>query len=284
MRSNYLWVLSAVAQVVAAGSSNDCPDQFTSMAMLNYSLPATAFHGSSGGGSNTVLLLACEDLRTPSGAITFVLPTAATPATPATSAAAMAAAAALFPLTLRKRVASNQPVGGDDDAYLNYTKAEVLAAPTDVLGEALLGGSGDDPSLAAVAAAVPPLRSFNGARVWVANRDSMRDASFDGSGANGGAGTPSPAQANALLPGYGGGGFTAEGTIGEALPLLLLNFPTDKSMSTGGANGSFYEMAVVPVPNGTGLEQPVFVRFLSVNASAAAAATATASATATACA
>lgn len=74
-------------------------------------------------------VVACEDLSTGNGTITVI-------ANPKSE---------LFPVILQKRVLPNQGVGGDGLNYLNYTKEEVLAAPTDVLGNMLLGIHGFAP-------------------------------------------------------------------------------------------------------------------------------------------
>ena len=73
--------------------------------------------------------------------------------------------------------------------------------------------------------AIPPIRLINGARVWTANRFSAVDATFDTSGANNGAGTPSPAEVMRVLPGATSTKFDREGIIGNELPIILLNFP-----------------------------------------------------------
>ena len=74
--------------------------------------------------------------------------------------------------------------------------------------------------------AIPPIRLINGARIWTANRFSAVDATFDTSGANNGAGTPSPSEViRRALPGAASTEFDHEGLIGSELPILLLNFP-----------------------------------------------------------
>lgn len=180
-------------------------------------------------------------------------------------------------LTLQKNVAPNTPIDNNDAKYavpgvFNFTKAEVLAATTDVMGNALLGIHGhaarpNEPTLDEVAAAIPPLRSINGARVWVANRESGVDCTFDASGANFGQGTPSPSLVSSALPGCANPQFDHEGIVG-ALPILLLDFPV---LPGNGSDSDvlLWEMTTVPVANGTGYEQPVFIRFVAVNRTSA---------------
>lgn len=89
-----------------------------------------------------------------------------------------------FPLSLMKRTASNLPRGGNDTVYYdNMSKAEVLSAPTDIMGARALS-SGDDPTLDDVATAIPPIRGIRSARVWVASRGSGVDATLDEDASN----------------------------------------------------------------------------------------------------
>ena len=108
------------------------------------------------------------------------------------------------------------------------------------------------------------IRSIKSTRLWTATRASGREATFDESMANMGDGTPSPAQAATVLPGLASSRFDSEGLIGGTLPVLLTGFPVTSEA------GGFWEMSVVPKANGTGLEQPVYIRFLQANASAVA--------------
>ena len=88
-----------------------------------------------------------------------------------------------WPVHLTKTLYSNQPSNGDDNQYLTpFTKAQVLNATTDIMGNALLA----QPSfnLAQVTTAIPPLRSF-APRIWVANRVSGRDATFNSDASSG---------------------------------------------------------------------------------------------------
>ena len=57
--------------------------------------------------------------------------------------------------------------------------------------------------------------------------------------------------------------FDGEGLLGGDLPIIVLDFPLVNK------NDSLWEMTVVPQANNTGREQPVFIRFIHVNASAA---------------
>ena len=169
-----------------------------------------------------------------------------------------------WPLRLHKRVAANRVA--NDSAYGNWSKAQVLTAATDVLGNGLLGIHGHpkratEPTLREVAELIPPLRSIRDARVWTANRESGRDATFDAFGVNRGMGTPSPVWVARALPGFASTAFDREGLIGN-LPALVLSFP----VGGNGTEAELLEMTVVPVANGTGREQPVLLRFVSANA------------------
>jgi len=93
-----------------------------------------------------------------------------------------------FPLTLEKRVYFNDAPAANP--FLNFTKEDVLNASTDLMGNKLLGIHGNpftgEPSWDDVASVLPPLRKigafYPGARVWVANRESGRDITFDEQG------------------------------------------------------------------------------------------------------
>lgn len=98
------------------------------------------------------------------------------------------------------------------------------------MGNALLGLHGHptpaaEPTLAEVMGMIPPLRGINSARVWVANRESGRDATFDRAGTDFTAGTPSPNEVRRVLPGLGSDNFDHEGLLGGELPILVLQFP-----------------------------------------------------------
>lgn len=252
-----LAVLAATAARPVAGSAAGgiCPDGLTLMARFNYSLRGSA--------AQKTPLAACEDLRGPNGSLIFMsLPGAEDAQRQGASSSSP------WPLVLKKRVASNQPLDGDDDRYLNFTKTDVLGSPVDLLGNALLGIHGHpsrptEPTLEEVTAAVPPIRLINSARVWTANRESGKDATFDEKAGNPTGGTPNPDHVNNILPGKTSSTYNAEGLLGGDLPIILLNFPVSPGYV-------FWEMSVVPVAEGTGHEQPIFVRFLQVNASAAA--------------
>ena len=144
----------------ASSAASSCSNTTFWMARLNY--------------SNTTLDV-CEDLHSGlNGSIEFRV-------------APRAPALAGFPLTLHKRTASNQPIGGNDTQYGPYTKDEVLGATTDLLGNTLLGIHGHpprsaEPTLAEVAACIPPIRGIKSARVWTAARSSGVDATLDEAG------------------------------------------------------------------------------------------------------
>lgn len=206
------FVAPTAAATAAAATTPTCPPHLTLMATVrNYSFSTAV--------APTALLLVCEDLRFGSnGSFTFI----SQPGSGGNSSTP-------WPLTLRKRVYPNTVA--NDSSYLDgrFTKAQVLSAPVDVMGNLLLGLHGNppraaEPTLADVWGAIPPIRRINGARVWTANRFSAVDATFDESGANNGAGTPCPAEVGAVLPSLASGGFTAEGVVDE-LPVLLLHFP-----------------------------------------------------------
>ena len=172
----------------------------------------------------TVTLDVCEDIASGlNGSISFI---------------PVSRMAEGFPLTLSKLTFSNQPNGGDDNAYLhNLTKQEVIDAPTDLMGNILLGIHGnpsrEPPTLAEVASAIPPIRSIKDARLWTATRGSGRDATFDESMANMASGTPSPAQAASVLPGLASTQFDYEGLLGGTLPVLLVGFPVKTQQAAG---------------------------------------------------
>eukprot|EP00440_Ansanella_granifera_P019137 gb/GFBE01020791.1/.p1 GENE.gb/GFBE01020791.1/~~gb/GFBE01020791.1/.p1 ORF type:complete len:845 (+),score=132.62 gb/GFBE01020791.1/:1-2535(+) len=244
MRCPSLLVALLPPSVLAYHGGDGCAQEYRQMARLNYPLPVSQAQ---------VDLLVCEDVRSPNGSVTFQL--------------ANGSSLAPFPLTLQKRVYPNYAAEGEK--YLNWSKAEVLAAKTDLLGNWLLGVHGNPPrdevTWDAVKKAMPPLRQFNGGRVWTANRESGRDAAFALDGTNHIGGTPDPSDAARYLPGLKSSFFNFEGLIGGSLPIPLLNFPV---APVNGEPTMFWEMSVVPVAEGTGFQQPVFIRFLQVNASA----------------
>ena len=188
--------------------TSTCPPNTILMARFNYS---------------NISLLACESFSTThDGKIHFV-------------PAADAASAPGFPLVLAKHTASSLPVGGNDTRYYaNMSKAHVLAAATDVMGEAVLSATGAaDPELDDVTTAVPPIRDIYNARVWVASRASGVDACLDADAGSGS--TPTPSMAARHLPGLGSSRFDVEGTLGDGLPTLLLGFPVNESSANDGA-------------------------------------------------
>ena len=237
-----------------------CPVDYTLMAHLNYSQAA---------GAPPVRLAACEDLRGRSGSLVFV----------AAAAGTSTAAGGLWPLTLEKRVEFMGMDNATEDKYLSFTKEQVMSSPTDLLGNSLLGIHGHpprdtEPTLREVQAAIPPIRSISSARICTANRESGRDACFkeDGSAPTW-SGTPDPATISSGDPAQKSGEmriprpksliFDGEGLLGGDLPIIVLNFPLANS------SDALWEMTVVPQPNNTGREQPIFMRFIHVNASAA---------------
>ena len=207
-----LGILGCVAS--EACSSSSCPSGLTPMANFTYSHQALP--------SGSLRVTACEDLRSSNGTIVII-------------PAASGAQAFPFPITLQKRVYSNQPIAPQsDDQYLNYTKAQVLAASSDLLGNQLLGIHGfqrrDEPSWDQVANAIPPIRNIgayaNGAgkpRVWTANRESGRDIVLDGQGNNHLNGAPNAQIAQRFLTGSNSTSFNAEGTV-VGIPAIVLNF------------------------------------------------------------
>ena len=108
---------------------------------------------------------------------------------------------------------------------------------TDIMGNAFLGLHGypqrPEPTLAEIRAAIPPLRAINGARVWTANRESGRDASFDAQASNNVAGSPSPFLVHRVLPGASSFAFDREGILTgpgtQPLPILVLGFPVSSN-------------------------------------------------------
>ena len=216
-----------------------CPAPLTRMASFTYSygkaVPAP------------VQLTVCEDLRSANGSMSFF--------------ASGDDGGRWPPLVLPKALV---PVERGRETYLrNLTKAEVMTASTDIMGNALLGIHGHpevsaEPTLAEVYTAIPPIRSINGARVWTANRVSGVDATLDSAASNRGAGSPDPTMVRAALPGLTSSSFTAEGLLGGDLPLILLGFEVDEDTA-------FYEEALAPQQRDTGKEQPVYFRFLQVN-------------------
>jgi hypothetical protein len=108
-----------------AAAQQACPgSHLTAMATIkNYSYP-----GALPPTSPALDLLVCEDLSRPNGSITFVL----APGQPADRAHEHEV------ITLPKRVYSNTVE--NDDVYLgNMTKQQVMSAPTDIMGNLLLG-------------------------------------------------------------------------------------------------------------------------------------------------
>lgn len=108
-----------------AAAQQACPgSHLTAMATIkNYSYPGVLPPT-----SPALDLLVCEDLSRPNGSITFVL----APGQPADRAHEHEV------ITLPKRVYANTVE--NDDVYLgNMTKQQVMSAPTDIMGNFLLG-------------------------------------------------------------------------------------------------------------------------------------------------
>ena len=185
-------------------------------------------------------------------------------------------------LVLPKRVVPNtnpdpRPGGG----YGKFTKQQVLTAGTDLLGNELLNRSAGF-TYRDVIAVVPPLRLFQNTACWVGSRGAAVDATFDCGTAMAhtcsdviGTGAPSldllldPATRSRFAK-----TFELEGLVGGWLPVAVMGFPAvtapsarqqpgnlTAATSTAEA-GQYWEMTIVPVPEGTGNEQPVMLRFL----------------------
>eukprot|EP01045_Picozoa_sp_COSAG04_P043145 COSAG04_NODE_13994_length_584_cov_1.084536_1_plen_128_part_10 len=117
-----------------------CAAGLTLMAAFNWTHPRTR---------TAYELTACEDLSRADGAITFVA-----------ASGRDGDDGPLFPLTLQKRLEANS---GDDNQFLgNLTKEQVMNAPSDIMGNRLLGIHGfpprGEPTLSEVKAAVSPIR------------------------------------------------------------------------------------------------------------------------------
>ena len=206
--------------LLVCGASADsgasvCAAGLVEMARFGYSV-----HG-----GPTVQLAACEDLSRANGSITFV-PLAAQP---------RGAAPSPFPLTLTKALEANS---GDDNQFLgNLTKEQVMNAPSDIMGNRLLGIHGfpprGEPTLSEVKAAVSPIRptTRGNVAVWTATREATVDAVFSPTADFATAGTPDPQHASKVLPGLRSPSFEQEGLLGGDLPILVLNYPTRASRS-----------------------------------------------------
>lgn len=119
---NIFLAVCTIALCTSSPSADACPSGTVAMASFKYKGEA---------------VVACEDLSTGNGTITVI-------ANPKSERSSLEKEI-IFPVMLQKRVLPNQGVGGDGLNYLNYTKEEVLAAPTDVLGNMLLGIHGFAP-------------------------------------------------------------------------------------------------------------------------------------------
>ena len=160
-----------------------------------------------------------------------------------------------YPLTLHKHTYPNTVLPRGSERYLNnWTRDDVFNAKTDIMGAFLLA-DGDEPTLAAVMAAVPPLRTLSRGGRWVSTLESGVDAVFDESGRNGESVMPSPAMIAQHLPGLASSSasMNAEGLIGDAIPTLLMGFPVAEGTRS-------WEMSAVPVSQGFDLS--VMFRFM----------------------
>jgi hypothetical protein len=161
-------------------------------------------------------------------------------------------------LTLEKQL---EPVWASDaSAYLNFSKAEVLTAPGDLLGRKLLGRPGGF-TLKDVAAAVPPIRT--GIARFVGSRGSHVDISLDSQLEDANSlGIPLFKDAVTMHGGQvnvtGHGGY--EGLIGSSLPILVFRLPDEAKDNAGG----WWEAQYVPDASATG-QQPLAVRFLRLD-------------------
>eukprot|EP01043_Picozoa_sp_COSAG02_P023640 COSAG02_NODE_1268_length_13537_cov_14.243637_4_plen_357_part_00 len=162
-------------------------------------------------------------------------------------------------------------------SYGGHSIQQVLSAPDDMLGNTLLGINGYparscELTYGEVRGYAPPLRLFQNTHVFTGSRSAAVDVTFDDSTALAhhcsdvmGTGLPSldvlmnasinheAAQAERAK---WSSSFEWEGLIGGFLPILLMGFPSIH------IEGAYWEMSVVPVPDGTGNEQPVWIRFL----------------------
>jgi hypothetical protein len=164
-----------------------------------------------------------------------------------------------------------------NQSYGGHTIQQVLSAPGDILGNTLLGIHGQparscELTYDEVRGYAPPLRLFQNTHVFTGSRGAAVDVTFDDSTALAhhcsdvmSTGLPSldllmnasinheTAQAERAK---WSATFEWEGLVGGFLPILLMGFPSTH------IDGVYWEMSVVPVPEGTGNEQPVWIRFL----------------------
>ena len=165
----------------------------------------------------------------------------------------------------------------DASAYLNYSKSEVLTAPSDLLGRELLSRPGGF-SLRDVAVAVPPIRT--GVTRFVGSRGSRVDISIGSNLEDANSlGIPVLRAAVSMhggLLGNTSGAGVFEGLIGSSLPVLVFRVPDMAPDNPGG----FWEVQYVPDATATG-QQPLAARFLRLDSSGSLRAWPTNSATST---
>ena len=252
-------LLTTCAPAAAVGTTAVCSDGLTAVATFPY--PARAGYPARCSSGSVV---ACEnmDAAGPNGTLEFRCDTDASSSKPW--------------LLLARRAEWNTNVNGNL-SYGGHTIQTVLSAPDDILGNTLLGANGRparsrELTYDEVRGYAPPLRLFQNTHVFTGSRGAAVDVTFDSSTALAhhcsdvmGSGLPSlDLLMNASINHEAGQAertkwsstFEWEGLIGGSLPILLMGFPSTHT------EGDFWEMSVVPVPEGTGNEQPVWIRFL----------------------
>jgi len=140
----------------------------------------------------------------------------------------------------------------DSEAYLNFSKQQVLADEGDLLGNALLSRPGGF-NMDLVATAVPPLRTMQGARLFVGSRAAVVDVSLDHDLKDLNAlGLPTPQYVIRMFGGNWSAVGMREGLVGGWLPVLAIQLPD----TTGDNRGGYWEVSYVAQPNATD-QQPV---------------------------
>jgi hypothetical protein len=175
------------------------------------------------------------------------------------------------------------PTGNDDNYYLNYTKAEAVGSPHDVLALGLLSS---DVTWERVAGTVPPIRHA-GTRTFVGSRGSVADTTFNDAGEDAaGYGFPPAlsyvfnltniAQGGApILDGaqYINSSLMAEGLVGDWLPIVVFYFPvvpTSPYLPKNARGSRYWTMVASAAPDMHGSrEQTVWFRFQQVECAAA---------------
>ena len=231
--------MAALIVLISGLLESGCPRGYVQQAtFFRAGSPANA--GAAGASSSSVI--ACEDFSTDADAIVFVQSTTGVPVA-----------------SLPKRFATT--IVADTDAYLNYSKSEVLTSPADLLGNRLLekkhGFTMND-----VAAAVPPIRTFAHTRTFVGSRGSIVDISLDETLTDlNTLGLPTILSAITLPGGALNETRMEEGLIGGILPCLAFRFPDTSGTATSPSNpGGWWEIDYVPDANATE-NQPVYIRF-----------------------